>query len=92
MLRGVGRLPEGVVQVERRLLPCHVHHDDVVVGQLIANRAGISREEILRARRQLLAWLGVGSGVGVGLWQGAGVGVEFALGLGLGLALGLGLG
>ena len=58
MLRGVGGLPEGVVQVERRLLPGHVHHDDVVVGQLVADRGDISREEILRARRWLLTWLG----------------------------------
>ena len=67
-------------------LPRDAHHDDVVLGELvesgvlIAARVDIAREEVLRARRQLLACLGVG------------LGLRLASGLGSGSRLGLGLG
>ena len=67
-------------------LPRDAHHDDVVLGELVENdiimaaRVDIAREEILCARRQLLACLGVG------------LGLRLASGLGLGSRLGLGLG
>jgi hypothetical protein len=62
-------------------LPCDAHHDDVVLGELVAARVDISREEVLRARRQLLACLGVG--LGLGLASGLGSGSRLGLGLGL---------
>ena len=62
-------------------LPGDAHHDDVVLGQLVAAHVDISREEVLRARRQLLACLGVG--LGLGLASGLGSGSRLGLGLGL---------
>ena len=65
-------------------LPRDAHHDDVVLGELVergvlvAARVDIAREEILCARRQLLACLGVG------------LGLRLASGLGSGSRLGLG--
>ena len=70
-------------------LPRDAHHDDVVLGELVErgvlvaahHGVDIAREEILRARRQLLACLGVG----LGLRLASGLGAGSRLGLGLGL-------
>ena len=65
-------------------LPRDAHHDDIVLGELVergvlvAARVDIAREEILRARRQLLAC----SGVGLGLRLASGLGAGSRLGLG----------